>query len=45
MEERWEKIEDNMETIKGDMNEMMQLVKDALNQAMRIKLLWDEKEL
>ena len=44
MEERWEKIEDKMETIKGDMNEMMQLVKDALNQAMRLKLLWDEKE-
>ena len=51
MEERWEKIEDNMETItssimtiKEDMNEMMQLVKDALNQAMRLKLLWDEKE-
>ena len=37
MEERWEKIEDKMETIKGAMNEIMRLMKTMMNQAIKIQ--------
>ena len=44
MEERWEKIEDNMETIKGDINEMMRLMKTIMHQAI-VKLQEDIQEV
>ena len=45
MEERWEKIEDNMETIiEGHMNEMMRMMKTIMNQAI-VKIQEDIQEV
>ena len=43
-EERWEKFEDKMETIKGEMNEMMRMMKTIMNQAI-VKIQEDIQEV